>query len=335
MKIGILIEQYQEIPYWTGVINGQALAKRLAKKGHEVFLIYFRPSEVPEGVSNVLSFRQALFKDFDRLYASSLVREKSVLAVFWSLLRGKKLYISIYDTTLEPLDNRIIRMAFVFLARLGRLVPLAMSRCQKEDFSNRYGLEVSILRPCLWLEKREGEKASDLALLFIGSGHDESRGLPDLLEAVAILKKKFPNITLTVTTSVGRYNNDFDPMIKLAKRLGVENRVVFKEIVDMAEEFLNCWVYVFPPRDFHFLPPVPFTLLEAPFFNRPVVATDFRYSREVLPERCLVPPSRPEALAERIKTTLENPSLPPFLREFLPETTVGDFVKIVIGGKSA
>ena len=82
-------------------------------------------------------------------------------------------------------------------------------------------------------------------ILYVGSEMPR-KNLKTLFEAIAIIKKKIPDIKLI---KIGRpqWKNAREELIDLASQIGISENIVFKEDIDnLSEEYQKCTVFVFP-----------------------------------------------------------------------------------------
>jgi glycosyltransferase involved in cell wall biosynthesis len=140
----------------------------------------------------------------------------------------------------------------------------------------------------------------------------EKKGSGYLIEAVAALLPKFPNLHVLIIGSQGiddpaPFYNDLVERIRV---LGIENcitltgqRTDIRELLDILD------VFVLPT--FH-NEGLPRSILEAMAMNLPVVTTDVRGCREAVVHQktgLIVPPKNSEKLTEALELLLSNPSL--------------------------
>lgn len=138
-------------------------------------------------------------------------------------------------------------------------------------------------------------------LLLAAARQEHQKGLDILLEAMPIVRLQRPEAHLVVA---GRPGNQ-TPLLQAAlARLGLEGSVRFLGVrQDVPDLLCAADVFVLPSR-WEGLGSV---LLEAMALRAPIVASDLAPVREVLSdqrEAVLVPPSRPQALAAAIVSTL-------------------------------
>lgn len=336
MKIAIIIRKYGNIFYETIDIHGEALASELRKQGHEVTILYLMKDNDFPGDNFHLPVHKALFRKFDVIYGSSPRRYHGLLCLLFSFIKLNPFYFSVFDAKIEPItENKLGKVIFKILYKLKMVRPFAMSETQKKYFFLKLGIDLPVLKPCLIkFNQNFGKKfvkSGQPSILFGGSFNDEKRGLGDLLEALVVIKKKYPEVKLI---ALNKYNYFADPQnkfIKMAKSLGLDSNVEFKGLIpNIDEEYSRAWVYTLPFNDFEYCPPLPFTIMEAMSFGCQIVSTQFDYLRDILPEDCLIPKSRPDLLAAKIMEKFAEPQdSSELLKEFIPEKIAEIFLSLV------
>lgn len=132
------------------------------------------------------------------------------------------------------------------------------------------------------------------------------KGAVQLLRAIRLVAEQIPESALIVAGPESRYATDLK---KLAADLGIENHIVFTGWIDsnlLKAAYAASRVVVTPSI---YLDPFPTINLEAMAASRPVIATCFGGSREVVTDGqtgYIVNPLNTEALAERIMDILTN-----------------------------
>jgi glycosyltransferase involved in cell wall biosynthesis len=129
-----------------------------------------------------------------------------------------------------------------------------------------------------------------------------------LLRAVAMLRKDFPTLRLEVAGKVLE-DRTFRSLQELAASLGLERHVEFLGEVDhdqLSRLYREAGVFVMPSKRETFGNP----LVEAMASGTPVISSDLAVCREVCGDAAIYfPPSDPDALAERLRAVLMQPSL--------------------------
>jgi UDP-glucose:(heptosyl)LPS alpha-1,3-glucosyltransferase len=147
-------------------------------------------------------------------------------------------------------------------------------------------------------ERAEVEGKKEKIILFVGSGF-QRKGLYFLIQALPLILKE-TEVRLLI---VGRGNRD--KALRLAKRLGVENRLTFTGPVPEATPYYR-------KADLFVLPSIyePFSsaCLEAMAFGLPIVTTEMNGASEDIIEGCngfiVADPSETVALAASISRTV-------------------------------
>ncbi len=146
-------------------------------------------------------------------------------------------------------------------------------------------------------------------VLYLGSLH-RWKGVDVLLGAVERLPGVHARIVGGTDETIGRYTD-------LARKLGIEGRVHFEGYVqpsDRSRHMADADVFVLPlkPTSIGSYFTSPLKLFEYMASGRPIVASNLPAIREVLEDgvnALLVQSDDPDALAEGIRTVLENPAL--------------------------
>jgi glycosyltransferase involved in cell wall biosynthesis len=171
-----------------------------------------------------------------------------------------------------------------------------------------------------------------VARLFRSKGHFE------LISAIALVKRKYPNVRLAVVGSDYPADNGTTQMLaEHARKLGVEENVVFTgQRSDVASLLAACDVFSLPS----FEEPFGLVFAEAMAMKRPVVALTGGGTPEVVEHgKCglLSSPGDIDALAANLLRLLGDPALRSQFGEygrsrveqhFTPQRMASDFVKI-------
>ncbi|AFY55942.1 glycosyltransferase [Rivularia sp. PCC 7116] len=140
-------------------------------------------------------------------------------------------------------------------------------------------------------------------LLYVGRLAG-AKGLPILLESLAILKQQHPQIVLTVVGD----GSDRKELEDMTFKLGLSQNVEFvgyKSQAEVREYFQNTDVFVMSS----FAEGIPVVLMEAMAAGVPVVATQIAGISELVEDSIngyLVPPGDSKVLAERIEDLLKD-----------------------------
>ena len=122
------------------------------------------------------------------------------------------------------------------------------------------------------------------------------KGIPYLLKAARIITRAFPETSFRIIGG-GPWR---DKLVRMSKSLGLEGKVQFLGEKSNVSDFMkNFDVFVLPSL----WEGLPYALIEAGLFQKPVVATDIDGNREVIQDGTsghLVPPKDPEALAQAV-----------------------------------
>ena len=145
-----------------------------------------------------------------------------------------------------------------------------------------------------------------IAFMSVLDKYHEYKGLDVLLDAIAIVKDRRPQVRL----SVGGGGELISKYRQLAEGLGISNSVKFLGFLpdnDLAEFYSSSSVFVLP--SLNRLEGFGIVALEALSYATPVITTHFAGSSEFITKNkagLIVPPGDPAPLAEAIVTLLED-----------------------------
>lgn len=148
-------------------------------------------------------------------------------------------------------------------------------------------------------------------LLWVGR-YVKGKGLDCLIDAFAILRSKYPDVTLTM---VGR-GPDKDRIAHKIRDLGLENSIITKDFVpnsEIVDMYQNSSVFVLPSLE----EGVPRTILEAMSCGIPVVCSKLPQLVDVVDSAgLLVPVKDSQSFADTISKVLSDTSLAERLGEY-------------------
>lgn len=134
------------------------------------------------------------------------------------------------------------------------------------------------------------------------------KGYDDLVQGLALLQEKLPNVKCLIVGSAPR-ERYLQRLLQLAERLSVRDRLIVVGFQEDVVPFLHAMdVFVLPSRT----EGLPITILEAMAAGKPVVATAVGGIPEVIRDGetgLLIPPCDPGRLAECVIQLLEAPTL--------------------------
>lgn len=310
------------------------LARELDKLGHDVQIFTRGASKEPkrsehEGIEIIEAYApyvppihvhvhgRHLQRAFDA-YASQVdlvhmhaplpapIRSKAPqLLTFHTPIKSSVANLATWDRSavLQRLQSPIAQTVERSLIRRAALVS-AVSRSVAEDLG-AYGLDPKEIRvidngidPTIF---KPGTKPREDFLLVTGRVAPR-KGLPDLLEAVALLKKQGRVVKLVITGK-----GPLRPHLEAqARRLGIDQQVDFRGFVtrdELVSLLQRCALYVFPSH----YEGLPTSVLEAMACGAPVVAAAAHGTVDVVEEGVtgrLVPVGKPERLAAAVAATL-------------------------------
>jgi len=142
--------------------------------------------------------------------------------------------------------------------------------------------------------------------LFVGY-LTKAKNIANLLNAAKIITQRYADARFLVCGE----GEERKSLEHLAQELGIEDNVIFTGQIpydELPDYYYVCDIFVLPSSHESF----GLVLLEAGMAGKPVVATDLTGPRDIVVDQVtgfLVPPQRPEALADRISTLMEHPEL--------------------------
>lgn len=148
----------------------------------------------------------------------------------------------------------------------------------------------------------------ELAVLF-GGRSSEAKGSFKIMEAFKLVLKRLPQAQLLVMVDRGFRTED---MIRYARNLQIENSLIFTGWLsgdDLRRAYYAAAVVVVPSL---YLDPFPTINLEAFACSKPIVATCFGGSPELVQDQVsgyIINPKDVSLMAERLVTLLEDPAL--------------------------
>ena len=161
------------------------------------------------------------------------------------------------------------------------------------------------------IKKELGPPLNDSFLIGLIGNIKAWKGQHVAIEAIKILKKKYPKIKCLIVGNVSNLEDDkkyFNHLKELVNNNGLSKNIIFtgfrKDIPDIISA-LDILIHTS-------VAPEPFgrVILEGMIFSKPVIATAHGGPIEIIEDGIsgfLVPPNDPNALAERIDYLLSNP----------------------------
>jgi len=142
--------------------------------------------------------------------------------------------------------------------------------------------------------------------LFVGY-LTKAKNIANLLNAAKIITQRYADARFLICGE----GEERKSLEHLSQELGIEDNVIFTGQIpydELPDYYYVCDIFVLPSSHESF----GLVLLEAGMAGKPVVATDLTGPRDIVVDQVtgfLVPPQRPEALAARISTLMEQPEL--------------------------
>lgn len=236
-------------------------------KSHNIELHYSQPGR---NYLKQLVFFKNLIEKVSPDYVHSFFNSKSIYA---AKLAGIEKHRNFWTNPLEmPKKRWTLSLTISMINKISKVFPASEAirvQMEKAGYSKDnlhtwyFGLPVEFIEEPETIAEPSGNDV--FTICSIGHFRDV-KGMDLLLRAFAIVKQKFPPARLIQVGIDPSSNPEFS---KLATELEIEDSVVWKGIIDDAQnEILNCSVYIQPSRK----EAMSFTVMEAAYFQRPVVA---------------------------------------------------------------
>ena len=346
-NIGIVVEDYFDVPHETEQINAAILKKEIIDLGRNAKIFYFYGKSSDE---EVFKFSEFFKSKIDDVYLSGKISGKNfVRLLFFCFLKRSKLHFRIPSYNLKMFKR--YKVLFSLLIKIGLLKLYSYDGVHKKFIEDELGFEAKVLEPLVNLaplNKKTGSK-KEFDILFIGSYNDLKRGLLELIDAVKIIKKKYKKISLKIISRYGVYTGQKDwfagyrgkrldilKTIKEAiKNNGLEKNIIFSgKVDDVGREYDLARVYVLPVREYDKMPAIPFTILESLYHGTPVVSTNYFGVGLVVEKKFLVNQNLDdkkfvESLAKKITLALDKPSKVSLDKKFYSREATKKFLKYV------
>ncbi|MAF36427.1 hypothetical protein CL622_04915 [archaeon] len=329
MRVAILTANHIDKLRDVGDIHAHALHKHLTDSGHETDIIYLYSNLKS---TNAVPIYKAIFKSYDFIYASSPKRLYAILCLFFSLVKFKNLNLSVFDSTLEPItSSSTAKMIFKFLYKNSLIRFISASKYQQKYIKKSLGINTPILYPCLLtFGYNKRSKTSTKTILFAGSTNNKKRGLDTILKAVSILRKKYPHIKIRILNKFKSSERWAEITPLLIRKYKLHNNVEqIGYVKHMANEYKKASVYVLPFNTTKYIPPLPFTMLEAMSFSVPVISSKIEAFREILPLENTIAPGDYKTLSTKISFILSKNMSVSLPKQFFPKETAKRFVELI------
>lgn len=329
-KIAIIVRNNSDKLRDIGDINGKALQNQLINLGVSVKLVYLNSDKAD--TNNEISYFKGLFENFDIIYASSPKRFDALWCIIFSILHLKPLFISIFDFTLAPItQNPLGKPLFKILNKIGLVHIFAVSEYQKKLLVNTLNIRTEILLPCLLTfgYNKLYSKPATPVITFAGSTNNQKRGIDTLLLAANLLIKTYPKLQVRILNKFSQNERWSEIAPDLIKELDLSKNVVNIGFVkSMSDEYKKSWAYVLPFNKTLYIPPLPFTMIEAMSFSVPVISTKIDAFKELLPTDSLIETGDYHALAEKLSSIIKHKTTIKVQDKFFPENVAKEFLKL-------
>lgn len=209
-------------------------------------------------------------------------------------------FATFYDAECGPVRRAIVRF---FLDRAACIVVVSERWCAWMHRATRNPNVVTIANP-VTIPPASG--ARETALVAFTGRCTEAKGVPELIEAAALLQARFPALRLELAG-----DGDLEGVRNSAARHGIAERVTLHGWIGprQREDMLaRATVFVLPSH----AEGLPVSLLEAMAAGCPVIATAVGGVPDIISDGfngLLVPPRDPAALARAIEKVVADPAL--------------------------
>ncbi|RJQ27600.1 glycosyltransferase [Candidatus Parcubacteria bacterium] len=330
MNVAVLTKNNSNKLRDVGDINAKALYNNLKNLGVDAYLVYFKSDK--KDSSRETSIWKALLQSYDIIYASSPKRVDSIFCILFALFHFRPLYISIFDSTLSPITkNYLSKTVFRLLYRTGIIKLFAVSKYQQKVLTESLNITPPILFPCLlsFGYNKSYRKTTPPTITFAGSTNNQKRGIDTLLLALNLLVKKHPDIRIRILNKFTKNERWSETAPQLIKKLKLEKFIKNVGYVkSMSNEYKKSWAYVLPFNETLYIPPLPFTMIEAMSFSVPVISSDIQAFRELLPSNHLIPPGDHHLLANKINEIISHKAKTSIPQQYYPENVSKEFLKL-------
>lgn len=253
----------------------------------------------------------------DRLF---ILRGPALLSLWAALflrLRGKKYLVEVLGDVGEALRfsslplRRIVASAFERVTRATcrragaalYVIPYLEKRYPPADDVPAIVVTDARLPASLYREPHKGRVSDEFRLAMVANMEQPYKGHPDLLQAIAILRKRNVPVRLRLVGD-GKMRGEYE---RLATSLGIAQHVEFLGAVAWGEPVFG----VLDDSDLFVMASLteglPKALLEAMARGLPAVATRVGGFPDVLPGRALFPAGNAEAAADVIEALYRDP----------------------------
>lgn len=155
-----------------------------------------------------------------------------------------------------------------------------------------------------WVESNLIKKDfEDQTLLISLSELHKNKGIDIAIRAISLLPQNILNNIKYVVAGEGEERENLENM---AKELNIQEKIIFLGFVENAKSLIPYSdIFIMPSRTEN----LPFALLEAGSYNKPIIATSVGGIPEIIKDMdngILVHPEKPKELSEAIKYLIEN-----------------------------
>lgn len=266
----------------------------------------FNKSKVSSDLIHVMDSRAAGFVYKNK--TPLIVNINDYIASTVSLNPFKKYPWHATDSTIRYFYENSTKF-FEFLSFKRADFVISTSKFANEAVSSYYGIpkeKIITIYKGIDVSEFSGSSEKDIDVLFVG-GNIEKKGIIELIDAVSIMKKDFPNIKVV---AIGRCSDKYLSNLKTkVDNLGLKDNITFIYNLphdELVKYYLRSRTFALPT----YREALGQTILEAMAAKLPVVATDVGGVPEIVNSKngFLIPPYNSEQLAEKLSYLLSNPS---------------------------
>lgn len=327
MKIIFFV--YNFPPKWLAgtELSTYSIAEYIAKRGHEVHIITSLDPGLPKHSSEKNFFiHRLLYYSFpflgSQLFRLFVIRE--ILKINPDIIHVQAIFASIPIILIKVLFNYPLviyaRGSDVYLpshlSKITRKILLkkadrviALTEHMKDTIQEFYSDKIVVIPNGVdsrFFSSETVKTEKDLLvreLLFVGR-LDPVKGISFLLHAVALIKKKYPDVHLTIIGD----GKEKKTLLKLIERLNISNNIIFLGAIshERIHYHMNrSKIFILPSLSEGF----PLAILEAMAAGLPIIASSIGGIIEIIDDGLngfLVEPKNPEDIAEKVIYLFQN-----------------------------
>jgi glycosyltransferase involved in cell wall biosynthesis len=320
----MLIEKGNEVKVFT---CSDSILKKSFYTKNSLVIDYLPTLRFPllEGIYRIplMFFLRLLKKDFDLIHAHDFHHFTTFISTVATKIINKPLIVTEhgYPEQVGLMKGAMSFFDTLFLPRIknsSRKI-IAVSNFIKNELVSKYNIpkkKIEVIYNSIILKeykekseifKEKYKLGEDKVILSVGRVIKE-KGFQYLIKALPIILKKIKNVKIVIIGPPSQFKNT---LVSLAKKIGVENKIVFCGVVsdEMLKSALYCSDIVAIPSLYE---PFGIVALEAMAYSKPIVASKVGGLMEIIIHNqngLLVQPENSFQLANAIIRVLEDKNL--------------------------